>query len=205
MQEEYREYINEQLIKQREMQFDKSRPMNELDLLYQIPTECPFRRDDTISDSVSDILQPSPDPLKYSIFLDLWKRKYFITNGNSFGGDFLIYPQDPIICHASHVVHVLNTGRVSIKDFVTANRLCVGAKKECLFAHVDRTDQKIKYQSSVWDSSWDWWMEGWTGSVKEGDLIESTIYFVILIKEKTKIYISSLIVTDKDSSPLEYN
>lgn len=48
-------------------------------------------------------------------------------------------------------------------------------------------------------------MEGWTGSVKEGDLIESTIYFVILIKEKTKIYISSLIVTEKDSSPLEYN
>lgn len=155
VQEEYREYIQEQLVKQAEKNIDKSRSFTESDLLYQVPTECPFRS--AVVDDSDDVSLPTPDPVKYKVFLDLWKRKYFITNGHSFGGDFLIYPHDPIVCHASHVIHVLDTPHVSIRDFITVNRLCVGVKKECVFAYLDpeSEDKAIKYQSSVWDSSWD--------------------------------------------------
>lgn len=31
------------------------------------------------------------EKLKYAIFKDLWHKKFFITNGNKFGGDYLVY------------------------------------------------------------------------------------------------------------------
>lgn len=155
VQEEYQEYMAGQLIQQAEKRYDKSRPITEADLLYQVPTECSFDQQPVTTDVDSNL---SADPVKYAVFRDLWRRKYFITNGHSFGGDFLIYPQDPIICHASHVVHVLNTPSITAKDFIVANRLCVGVKKECLFAYQDpEKEGGIRYQSSVWDSTWDKW------------------------------------------------
>jgi len=30
--------------------------------------------------------------LRYKIYKDLWERQYYITNGEKFGGDFLVYP-----------------------------------------------------------------------------------------------------------------
>lgn len=128
-----------------------NREFTEKDLWYQVPTECPFRD----PKKISPCLLPAPDPVKYQVYRDLWKRGYFITNGHSFGGDFLIYPQDPIVCHATHVVHVLEHPVVTMKDFITANRLCVGVKKECLFAYRNPEEENsIKYQSSIWDSTW---------------------------------------------------
>lgn len=29
---------------------------------------------------------------KYKVYKDLWERKYYITSGEKFGGDFLVYP-----------------------------------------------------------------------------------------------------------------
>lgn len=30
--------------------------------------------------------------LKYKVYKDLWERQYYITSGEKFGGDFLVYP-----------------------------------------------------------------------------------------------------------------
>lgn len=32
------------------------------------------------------------EKLRYETFKDLWERGYYITNGEKFGGDFLVYP-----------------------------------------------------------------------------------------------------------------
>lgn len=151
VQEEYAKFIAQQREAQKEKWISENREMEETDLFYQLPTECPWRDLETTTDPPI----PSPDPVKYQVYRDLWRRNYFITNGHNFGGDFLIYPQDPIVCHATHVVHVLEETNVGIKDFITVNRLCVGVKKECLFAYRDPEDAlRIKYQSSTWDSTW---------------------------------------------------
>lgn len=154
IQEEYKDFLNSQLKGQQNQLHNKSIssiPTDELP--WQVSTDCPFRVT-THCQSIESSNQI--DLQKYAVFLDLWKRNFFITNGHTFGGDFLIYPQDPIVCHASHVVHILKTGQVAIRDFVTVNRLCVGVKKDCLFAYQtpDNPDE-INYQTSSWDSSWD--------------------------------------------------
>lgn len=151
MQDEYKEFVECQRKAQKEKWTIIDREMTDGDLWYQIPTECLFRDDPRRSKLVVPV--PLPDPVKYQVYLDLWSRKFFITNGHSFGGDFLIYPQDPIVCHATHVVHVLDKPRVNIKDFITINRLCVGVKKECLFAYPENGN-RIIYQNSAWDSTW---------------------------------------------------
>lgn len=32
------------------------------------------------------------EKLRYETFKDLWEQGYYITNGEKFGGDFLVYP-----------------------------------------------------------------------------------------------------------------
>lgn len=29
---------------------------------------------------------------KYKVYKDLWEKEYYITSGDKFGGDFLVYP-----------------------------------------------------------------------------------------------------------------
>lgn len=150
VQEEYREYISDQVAKQTEK---RRHQLTESKLLYQLPTECPHRDSSPAAEN-SILHSPAPDPVKYAVFRDLWRQNYFITNGRSFGGEFLIYPHDPIICHASHVVHVMDKPVITFKDFITANRLCVAVKKDSVFAYLDPENPKqIKYQSSIWNST----------------------------------------------------
>lgn len=33
--------------------------------------------------------------VRYAAFRDLWRRGFFLTAGDKFGGDFLAYPGDP--------------------------------------------------------------------------------------------------------------
>ncbi|XP_059619667.1 tRNA-splicing endonuclease subunit Sen34 [Phlebotomus argentipes] len=114
-------------------------------LLVQIPTEHMFRG----SEEESVILPPFSrmDELKYKVFSSLWEKGVFVTSGSTFGGDFLIYPSDPLLVHASHVVHVLEDSEVDSRKFVACNRLCVGVKKSCMFAYED-TSGKIIYLTS---------------------------------------------------------
>ena len=30
--------------------------------------------------------------IRYRVFKDLWEKKYYLTSGGKFGGDFLVYP-----------------------------------------------------------------------------------------------------------------
>lgn len=152
VQKEYCDYIGEQRLTQGERRGNGA--LSENDLLYHMPTESPYRESSSLKVNGATAI-PATDPTQFSVFRDLWRRNYFITNGNSFGGEFLIYPQDPIVCHASHVVHVMDSPIVLLKDFVTANRLCVAVKKECLFAYLDPNQENaITYRSSDWDSEW---------------------------------------------------
>lgn len=121
----------------------KDRDIRSEDHLYHIP----FQK--SASDGKRAFLA-APDPKKYKIFRDLWKLGNFVTMGNTFGGDFLVYPDDPMLCHATHVVHVLDEPKVSANDFINCNRLCVGVKKVCIYAYVHPGTNPIVYQSSKW-------------------------------------------------------
>lgn len=47
--------------------------------------------------------------LRYKTFKDLWERGYYVTSGEKFGGDFLVYPG---IYYTSYFLYLNITGRL---------------------------------------------------------------------------------------------
>ncbi|KAH8264782.1 hypothetical protein KR038_000767 [Drosophila bunnanda] len=88
--------------------------------------------------------------LKYRIFKDLWKREKFVTSGDAFGADFLVYPGDPLIYHASHIVIVQDTPVIKPLELVAKVRLSVIVNKSCVFAYESEESKEIQYQTVSW-------------------------------------------------------
>lgn len=118
-------------------------------LAAQIPTQFPFPKKINFT-KVTDI--PVQDMRKFRVFQDLWEKNFFVTNGDSFGSDFLAYPGDPMQFHASQVVHVIDLERkFNVKYLVSCARLSISVNKKCLFAYVNLNDQ-VEYQTLEWDN-----------------------------------------------------
>ena len=87
---------------------------------------------------------------RYKVFSDLWERGYFITNGSKFGGDYLVYPGDPLRFHSHFIVKILPLrGRLSGLDLVSVGRLGSTVKKTTVLASVDLSG-KVIYTSVQW-------------------------------------------------------
>ncbi|XP_052848515.1 LOW QUALITY PROTEIN: tRNA-splicing endonuclease subunit Sen34 [Drosophila gunungcola] len=88
--------------------------------------------------------------LKYRIFKDLWMRGNFVTSGDAFGADFLVYPGDPLIYHASHIVIVQDAPLIKPLELVAKVRLSVIVNKRCVFAYENDNSDEIHYQTVAW-------------------------------------------------------
>ncbi|GAA5931147.1 hypothetical protein JCM3775_004946 [Rhodotorula graminis] len=70
------------------------------------------------------------------VFEDLWRRGHYMGGGLRFGGDFLVYPGDPLRYHSHFTLTVLSTPTTAIMplDLVAYGRLATGVKKAHLLA-----------------------------------------------------------------------
>lgn len=113
----------------------------------QIPTQHPFPVSTNEVDSIS-----VSNENKFRVFKDLWSKGFYITNGDSFGSDFLTYPGDPFHFHASQIVHVVDpNAQLEMNYLVSCGRLSVTVKKACVFAYPNY-DGTITYQTLTWDN-----------------------------------------------------
>ncbi|GAA6016934.1 hypothetical protein JCM11491_006917 [Sporobolomyces phaffii] len=92
------------------------------------------------------------------VFEDLWAKGYYMGGGLRFGGDFLIYPGDPLRYHSHFTLTVLSTPVTAIMplDLVAYGRLATAVKKAHLLASWnardgDRDDEgEADYLSLEW-------------------------------------------------------
>lgn len=90
------------------------------------------------------------EELRYAVFKDMWERDYYLTNGIKFGGDFLVYPGDPVLFHAKFIVKcVEDVDQVNIHDLVTWSRIGTSTKKTLVVASLGST-KKVEYKSYQW-------------------------------------------------------
>lgn len=90
------------------------------------------------------------EQVRCKVFSDLWQKGYFITNGNKFGGDYLVYPGDPLRFHSHFIVKILPCGeRLTGLDLVSVGRLGSTVKKTSVLASVDLSG-KVIYTSVQW-------------------------------------------------------
>ncbi|XP_044304023.1 tRNA-splicing endonuclease subunit Sen34 [Varanus komodoensis] len=124
-------------------------------MMVQLPTE----RAHPGQEEVVDWRLPSQDwpyagqedhEMRCCIFRNLWERGYYITSGGKFGGDFLVYPGDPMRFHAHYIALCIpKDAPLSLQDVVSAGRLGTNVKKTVLLCSVDQDGTAI-YTSLQW-------------------------------------------------------
>lgn len=90
--------------------------------------------------------------LRYSIYRDLWERGFFLSAAGKFGGDFLVYPGDPLRFHAHYIAQCwAPEDPIPLQDLVSAGRLGTSVRKTLLLCS-PQPDGKVVYTSLQWAS-----------------------------------------------------
>ncbi|GAA5878694.1 hypothetical protein JCM1840_000203 [Sporobolomyces johnsonii] len=86
------------------------------------------------------------------VFEDLWRKGYYMGGGLRFGGDFLVYPGDPLRYHSHFTLTVLSTPLTALMplDLVAYGRLATAVKKAHLLASYDDEKRAAEYLSLEW-------------------------------------------------------
>lgn len=87
------------------------------------------------------------DVLRFKVYKDLWEKGYYVTSGQNFGADFLVYPGDPYVTHSNYlVVCVDKNGVIRPADIAVLCRLG-GAVQKCIMLASQSIQNLIVYQS----------------------------------------------------------
>ncbi|XP_046439904.1 tRNA-splicing endonuclease subunit Sen34-like [Daphnia pulex] len=89
--------------------------------------------------------------LRCKVFSDLWEKGYYITSGEKFGGDYLVYPGDPLKFHSHFIAVCVEEHQMLTPWFlIQKGRLGTSVKKTVLMCSLDEND-KVNYQSVNWN------------------------------------------------------
>ncbi|XP_011867038.1 PREDICTED: tRNA-splicing endonuclease subunit Sen34 [Vollenhovia emeryi] len=124
------------------------------DALVQIHTAYPWSDKDNVKTVEWKHPLTSEQQLRYKVYKDLWERQYYITSGEKFGGDFLVYPGDPIMFHSQYVVQCRRKDEeIPITEIVAQCRLSCHVRKTLVLATYNEEKDVVKYQSFQWSES----------------------------------------------------
>ncbi|KII89009.1 hypothetical protein PLICRDRAFT_53504 [Plicaturopsis crispa FD-325 SS-3] len=89
---------------------------------------------------------------KCGVFRDLWERGNFMGGGIKFGGDYLVYPGDPLRYHSHFTATVLDAPTTALRpmEIVAHGRLGTATKKAHLLCGWDEKAQAVDYYSIEW-------------------------------------------------------
>jgi tRNA-splicing endonuclease subunit Sen34 len=102
------------------------------------------------------------EKLRCDVFADLYlnkNKKYWISNGQKFGGDYLIYFDDPSRCHSTFIITCIlrneieqNLTRIPLTHLIARCRVAVNVNKTCILAsRKSPTSSEIEYLTINWN------------------------------------------------------
>ncbi|KAK0082033.1 hypothetical protein PV325_011179 [Microctonus aethiopoides] len=122
--------------------------------LVQIHTAYPWTKKEDIREAEWNYPQSPEDKLRCRVYKDLWEKEFYITPGDKFGGDFLVYPGDPIMFHSQFVVQCKDKNEdITILDLSGQCRVACHVRKTMLYAYLSDDEQNIIYQSFHYENS----------------------------------------------------
>uniref|UniRef100_A0A915L9V6 tRNA-splicing endonuclease subunit Sen34 n=1 Tax=Romanomermis culicivorax TaxID=13658 RepID=A0A915L9V6_ROMCU len=132
----------------------KEMPINlikEDHILIELPLTSFFDDENTFIKIQLDAPNDKRSLLKFAVFKDLHDRGYFLTGGFKFGGDFLAYPGDPFVYHASYIVLIVeNKDKILTLDKFAYCRLGSLVKKTFLLCYWNDDCTRVTYESLNW-------------------------------------------------------
>lgn len=86
------------------------------------------------------------------VFRDLWEKGYYMGGGIKFGGEYLVYPGDPLRYHSHFVASVVEAPGAALRpmEIVAHGRLGTGTKKAHLLCEWNDETQGVSYLSVEW-------------------------------------------------------
>lgn len=89
-----------------------------------------------------------------AVFRDLWEKGNYLGPGIKFGGNYLVYPGDPLRFHSHFVasVHPSPTSLIRPMDIVAFGRLGTATKKVHLLCGYDDETGAVSHHSIEWAS-----------------------------------------------------
>ncbi|KAI0274413.1 hypothetical protein BGY98DRAFT_73279 [Russula aff. rugulosa BPL654] len=86
------------------------------------------------------------------VFRDLWEKGYYMGGGSKFGGDWLVYPGDPLRYHSHFVATVQTSPSAPLRpmEVVAHGRLGTATKKAHLLCGWDPESREVTYFSIEW-------------------------------------------------------
>lgn len=86
------------------------------------------------------------------VFRDLWEKGYYMGGGIKFGGEYLVYPGDPLRYHSHFVASVIEAPDAALRpmEIVAHGRLGTGTKKAHLLCEWNDETQVVSYLSVEW-------------------------------------------------------
>ncbi|KAG5650872.1 hypothetical protein H0H81_010715 [Sphagnurus paluster] len=89
---------------------------------------------------------------KCGVFRSLWEQGYFMGGGIKFGGDYLVYPGDPLRYHSHFAASVLDSPVSSLRpmEIVARGRLGTATKKAHLLCGWDDEKKHVSYLTIEW-------------------------------------------------------
>ncbi|XP_021939720.1 tRNA-splicing endonuclease subunit Sen34 [Zootermopsis nevadensis] len=95
----------------------------------------------------------STENLRYKTFKNLWENGYYLTAGQKFGVDFLLYPGDPVKFHAQFLVICIDRNEaLSATDLVALGRLGTSVRKTVILSSLLDDGNSVMYQSLQWNA-----------------------------------------------------
>ena len=78
------------------------------------------------------------DSARFVVFMDLWRRGYYVGDGCRYGADFVAYEKDPDLCHSFAAVVVRTKGwSLSMPQLAGLTRMQNVVRKAAVFAFVE--------------------------------------------------------------------
>ncbi|KAI8352828.1 tRNA-splicing endonuclease subunit Sen34-like protein [Choanephora cucurbitarum] len=97
----------------------------------------------------SNIREDINDTLRAVVFEYFWSKGFYLTSGIKFGGDFLLYPDDPMCVHSEYIVQTMeHDEELTPLELVGMGRLATNVKKTFVLASV--IDEMMTYYSIEW-------------------------------------------------------
>ncbi|KAH7732215.1 tRNA intron endonuclease family protein [Aphelenchoides avenae] len=89
---------------------------------------------------------------KFTVFRDLWRKGFYLTNGIKFGCDYLAYEQPPGVAHSKYMVFCFDASQsIAPLNLVSASRVASQVSKQILAAFV-ATGSLLPYYMTM-----NWW------------------------------------------------
>ncbi|KAL4647050.1 hypothetical protein GN956_G8421 [Arapaima gigas] len=101
---------------------------------------------------VSELPRPKDEKfeIRFRVFRDLRKQGFYLTSGGKFGGDYLVYPGDPLRFHAHFIALCVGMETaMPLCDLLALSRLGVNVKKTILLCSPD-SGGTVAYTSLQW-------------------------------------------------------